>query len=171
MPDPKGRERLISRFDLEVTQPDWALATSGTSRCAGPGDRVLTTTGDGVTGDAAMTPSQTGALPAIGMPWPTALVVQDGTPGAITISGRVLDAVGEPVPDALIETWQAGPDGRFAHPEDPRGAPARGAPGPGFRGFGRCPTDPAGRYRIVTLRPGPLPCPDGGTEAPGPLGL
>jgi protocatechuate 3,4-dioxygenase alpha subunit len=115
-----------------------------------------------------LTPSQTvGPFLAIGLPWPDGpCVVQDGTPGAITISGRVLDGVGEPVPDALIETWQAGPDGRFAHPDDPRGAPARGAPGPGFRGFGRCPTDPAGRYRIVTLRPGPLPCPDGGTEAP-----
>src|SRR5262249_58720185 len=36
----------------------------------------------------------------------------------------------------------------------------------GFRGFGRSATDSAGNYRIVTLRPGPLPSPDGGTEAP-----
>ncbi len=115
-----------------------------------------------------LTPAQTvGPFLAIGLPWPDGpYVVPDGTPGAITISGRVLDGAGEPVPDALIETWQAGPDGRFAHPDDPRGGPAPGATGPGFRGFGRCPTDPAGWYRISTLRPGPLPGPDGGTEAP-----
>ena len=44
-----------------------------------------------------------------------------------------------------------------------RAAPNRPA---GFRGFGRCPTGPDGSYRIVTLRPGALPSPDGGTEAP-----
>lgn len=48
-----------------------------------------------------------------------------------------------------------GPDGRFAHPDDPRGAV--GSTAAGFRGFGRCATDSAGEYRIVTLRPGPLP--------------
>jgi protocatechuate 3,4-dioxygenase alpha subunit len=113
-----------------------------------------------------LTPSQTvGPFLAIGLPWPDGpFVVAEGTPGAITITGRVLDGAGEPVPDALVETWQAGPDGRFAHPDDPRqaGAPA----GPGFRGFGRCPTDAAGRYQIVTLKPGALPSPDGATEAP-----
>jgi protocatechuate 3,4-dioxygenase alpha subunit len=115
-----------------------------------------------------VTPSQTvGPFLAIGLLWPDGpYVVPEGTPGAITICGRVLDGAGEPVPDALIETWQAGPDGRFAHPDDPRGAPGPGRPDAGFRGFGRCPTGPAGRYRIVTLRPGALPCPGGGTEAP-----
>ncbi len=115
-----------------------------------------------------LTPSQTvGPFLAIGLPWRDGpQVVPDGTPGAITISGRVLDGAGEPVPDALIETWQADPDGRFAHPDDPRGAPGRRAAGAPFRGFGRCPTDPAGRYQIRTLRPGTLPGPDGGTEAP-----
>jgi len=115
---------------------------------------------------AQVTPSQTvGPFLAIGLPWPDGpFVVPEGTPGAITIAGRVLDGAGEPVGDALIETWQADPAGRFAHPDDPREATAS-APA-GFRGFGRCPTDEAGRYRIVTLRPGPLPCPDGGLEAP-----
>lgn len=112
-----------------------------------------------------LTPSQTiGPFLAIGLPWPDGpFVVPEGAPGAITIGGQVLDGAGEVVPDALIETWQADPDGRFAHPDDPRGASA--APD-AFRGFGRCATDEAGRYRIVTLRPGPLPCPDGGFEAP-----
>lgn len=112
----------------------------------------------------ALTPSQTvGPFLAIGLPWPDGpSVVPDGTPGAISISGRVLDGAGEPVPDALIETWQAAPDGSFAHPDDPRGPGGQA----GFRGFGRCPTDPGGRYRISTLRPGAVPAPGGGTEAP-----
>jgi protocatechuate 3,4-dioxygenase alpha subunit len=68
------------------------------------------------------------------------------------------------VHDALIETWQADPDGRFDHPGDPRGPRRPGEPT--FRGFGRCLTGPDGSYRIVTLKPGSLPSPDGGTEAP-----
>ena len=113
-----------------------------------------------------LTPSQTiGPFLAIGLPWPDGPeVVDPATPGAITITGRVLDGAGAPVPDALVETWQAGPDGRFDHPDDPRPAPSR--PAPGFRGFGRSATDAGGAYRIVTLRPGPLPAPGGGTEAP-----
>ncbi len=112
-----------------------------------------------------LTPSQTvGPFLAIGLPWPDGpFVVPEGTPGAVTITGQVLDGAGAPVADALVETWQASPGGRFTHPDDPRGAPADGG---AFRGFGRCPTGPGGWYRIVTLKPGPLPCPDGGTEAP-----
>jgi len=112
---------------------------------------------------AKLTPSQTvGPFLAIGLFWPDGpYVVPEGTAGAITITGRVFDGAADPVTDALVETWQAGPDGRFAHPDDPRG-PAR----PGFRGFGRCPTGPDGAYRIVTLKPAALPCPDGGAEAP-----
>lgn len=115
---------------------------------------------------ARLTPSQTaGPYLAIGLPWPDGpFVVAEGTPGAITITGVVRDGAGEPVPDGLVETWQADPDGRFDHPDDPRGRqrPAQSS----FRGFGRCPTGPDGSYRIVTLKPGPLPSPDGGTEAP-----
>ena len=121
---------------------------------------------------AGLTPSQTvGPFLAIGLPWPDGpFVVPEGTPGAIEITGLLLDGAGVPVPDGLIETWQADPDGRFSHPDDPRGAPEPGAVP--FRGFGRCPTGPDGSYRIVTLRPGPLPTvkgegeAGGGTEAP-----
>jgi protocatechuate 3,4-dioxygenase alpha subunit len=111
-----------------------------------------------------LTPSQTaGPFFAIGLPWADGpYVVPEGTPGAITIGGRVLDGAGTPVTDALVETWQAGPDGRFAHPDDPRG----GGEAAGFRGFGRCPTDAAGRYCVITLRPGLLPSAGGGWEAP-----
>lgn len=112
-----------------------------------------------------ITPSQTvGPFLAIGLPWPDGPnVVQLGTPDAIVIEGCVYDGAGQPVPDALVETWQADPASRFDHPDDPRGPAVLPA---GFRGFGRSATDPAGNYRIVTLRPGPLPCPDGGMEAP-----
>jgi protocatechuate 3,4-dioxygenase alpha subunit len=117
------------------------------------------------------TPSQTvGPFFAVGLPWPDGPdVVPAGTPGAVRIGGRVLDGAGDPVPDALVETWQADPDGRFAHPDDPRGPAAGWASGesaPGFRGFGRCPTDAEGRWEIRTMKPGPLPAPDGGLEAP-----
>jgi protocatechuate 3,4-dioxygenase alpha subunit len=113
-----------------------------------------------------LTPSQTvGPFLAIGLPWPDGpFVVPEGTAGAITITGRVFDGAGDVVPDALVETWQADPGGRFTHPDDPRGGP--GTTPAGFRGFGRCPTGPDGSYRIVTLKPGALPSPGGGTEAP-----
>ena len=63
-----------------------------------------------------------------------------------------------------LDGFIAGPDGRFAHPDDPRGATPGGYQS--FRGFGRCPTAPDGSYRIVTLKPGPLPASDGNIEAP-----
>jgi protocatechuate 3,4-dioxygenase, alpha subunit len=109
------------------------------------------------------TPSQTiGPFFAVGLPWPDGPdVVAEGTPGAIWIGGRVTDGAGDPVPDALVETWQADPAGRFAHPDDPRGSATAG-----FRGFGRCATDPQGRWAVRTLKPGPLPTPDGAVEAP-----
>jgi protocatechuate 3,4-dioxygenase, alpha subunit len=108
------------------------------------------------------TPSQTvGPFFSLGLPWGDGpFVVPEGTAGAIRIRGRVLDGAGEPVPDALVETWQADPEGRFDHPDDPRGR------APGFRGFGRCPTDAGGHWEIVTLKPGPVPAPEGGAQAP-----
>jgi protocatechuate 3,4-dioxygenase, alpha subunit len=113
-----------------------------------------------------VTPSQTvGPYFAMRLPWEQGpFVVPDGTPGAITIFGRLYDGSGDPIPDGLIETWQAGPDGRFAHPDDPRGPVPDGDKA--FRGFGRCPTGHDGSFRIVTLKPGALPFGDGRIEAP-----
>jgi protocatechuate 3,4-dioxygenase, alpha subunit len=109
-----------------------------------------------------VTPSQTvGPFFHFALPWPDGpLVVPEGTPGAIWLQGTVWDGAGEPLDDALVETWQADPEGRFDHPDDPRGAV------PGFRGFGRCPTDPQGRWAILTCKPGPVPGPDGRPQAP-----
>jgi protocatechuate 3,4-dioxygenase, alpha subunit len=108
------------------------------------------------------TPSQTvGPFFSLGLPWEDGpFVVPDGTAGAIRVGGRVFDGAGEPVGDALVETWQADPAGRFAHPDDPRG------PAEGFRGFGRCPTGEDGGWEIVTLKPGPVPGFDGALQAP-----
>ncbi|MEV4536121.1 protocatechuate 3,4-dioxygenase subunit alpha [Asanoa sp. NPDC049518] len=110
------------------------------------------------------TPSQTvGPFFALGLPWPDGpYAVAEDLPGAFWLRGVVLDGAGEPVPDALIEIWQADPAGRFDHPDDPRGAVATA----GFRGFARCPTDTDGRYAIRTVKPGPVPGPDGILQAP-----
>ena len=80
-----------------------------------------------------LTPSQTvGPYFAIGMTWEDgAHVVPEGTGGAFRVRGRVLDGKGEPIPDAVVESWQADPDGRYDHPEDPSGGST------GFRGFAR----------------------------------
>jgi protocatechuate 3,4-dioxygenase alpha subunit len=112
------------------------------------------------------TPAQTvGPFLHIALSWDGGqYVVPAGTPGGLWLRGRVLDGAGEPVGDALVETWQADPDGRFDHPDDPRGAAKPAVEG--FTGFGRCPTEADGGYAIFTVQPGPLPTPDGGTEAP-----
>ncbi len=113
-----------------------------------------------------VTPSQTvGPYFSMRLPWPDGpYVVPAGSPGAVTIFGRLYDGAGQPVPDGLIETWQADPAGRFAHPADPRGPLPGGDQG--FRGFGRCPTGHDGSYQIVTRKPGPVPAGDGRVQAP-----
>ncbi|OLT11140.1 protocatechuate 3,4-dioxygenase subunit alpha [Pseudonocardia sp. CNS-139] len=100
-----------------------------------------------------LTPSQTvGPFLSLGLTWPTGhLVVPEGTPGAVLVSGVLYDGAGDPVTDGIVETWQADADGRFDHPDDPRGAS-----GSGFAGFGRSATDEDGRYRVLTVKPGPV---------------
>lgn len=102
--------------------------------------------------DLGLTPSQTvGPFLSIGLPWADGSdLVADGTNGAVLLRGRVTDGEGDPIPDALIEIWQADPDGRFPHSDDPRGSVSYD----GFRPFGRCPTDSDGAYWFRTLKPG-----------------
>jgi protocatechuate 3,4-dioxygenase alpha subunit len=109
-----------------------------------------------------LTPSQTvGPFFSHALPWPDGpYVVAAGTAGAFWLRGRVLDGAGDPVPDALVESWQADPAGRFAHPDDPRGSDVD------FRGFGRCPTDADGRWAILTVRPGRVADTAGRMQAP-----
>ena len=71
----------------------------------------------------------------------------------IRIEGRVLDGDGMPVPDALVEIWQANAHGRYNHPADQ--GPA--ALDPSFTGFGRSGTAEDGSYWFETVKPGPVP--------------
>lgn len=71
----------------------------------------------------------------------------------IVVTGRVTDRDGRPVPSSLIEIWQANAAGRYVHHVDRHPAPLD----PNFTGAGRCLTDDEGRYRFVTVRPGPYP--------------
>jgi protocatechuate 3,4-dioxygenase alpha subunit len=69
----------------------------------------------------------------------------------IILTGRITDGDGAVVPDAMVEIWQAGADGRYDS---------------GFHGFGRCATDADGVYRFVTLKPGAVAGPGNSTQAP-----
>ncbi|MGH2915288.1 MAG: protocatechuate 3,4-dioxygenase subunit alpha [Solirubrobacteraceae bacterium] len=111
------------------------------------------------------TPSQTvGPYFAIGMPWPEGpFAAPEGTPGAFRIFGAIYDGAGATVPDHLIETWQADPDGRFA---DLHGYGGRSELA-GFRGFARHGAeDGDGTYEIVTVKPGRVPEAGGRLQAP-----
>jgi protocatechuate 3,4-dioxygenase, alpha subunit len=94
----------------------------------------------------SITPAQTvGPYFSIGLPWDDGPeVVPDGD---VWIRGTVLDGEREPIPDALIETWQADPSGVYG--------------ADGFRGFGRAPTNERGEYAIRTVKPGAV-----GDQAP-----
>lgn len=110
------------------------------------------------------TPSQTvGPYFAIGLPWEAGPhAVAPGSPGAIRITGGVYDGAGILIPDHVVESWQADPDGRFADLHG-HGGPSSHE---GFRGFARCGhEDGDGTFEIVTLKPGRVPGPqrlDGG---------
>ncbi|HLN14076.1 MAG TPA: protocatechuate 3,4-dioxygenase subunit beta [bacterium] len=71
----------------------------------------------------------------------------------IIVTGRVLDADGDPVPGTLIEVWQANAAGRYRHLVDQHHAPLD----PNFLGVGRCLTDAQGAYRFTTIKPGAYP--------------
>ena len=71
----------------------------------------------------------------------------------INVGGRVVDSDGRPVRDTLVEVWQANSAGRYVDPGDQHPAPLD----PNFTGAGRCLTDSAGRFRFVTVKPGPYP--------------
>lgn len=102
------------------------------------------------------TPSQTvGPFYALGTSWLHDTDLAEGAKDGerITISGVVLDGDGKPVPDAFLEIWQANAHGKYAHPDDPQDKPVD----PGFRGFGRVPTDKDGRFHFTTVKPGAVP--------------
>lgn len=90
------------------------------------------------------------------------VLVNDFTSGErIYIKGQVLDGDGQPVPDALVEIWQADAQGHFNHPADPH----REQADKHFRGFGRSATTGDG-FWFKTVKPGAVPGPDRQTQAP-----
>ncbi len=88
-------------------------------------------------------------------------LANESTPGEpIVIDGVVTDGAGTPVPDALVEIWQADAEGRYHHPDDDRSDSAAA-----FDGFGRTPTDGEGRYSFSTIKLGHVPGHDGKPQA------
>ena len=83
----------------------------------------------------------------------TRIAQADAIGERIIVSGRVLDENGRPVPDALIEIWQANAAGRYLHKRDQHDAPLD----PNFSGEGRTVTDAQGRYQFKTIKPGAYP--------------
>jgi len=112
------------------------------------------------------TPSQTvGPYLRIGLDrWKDTNVMRSpGTQGqAIRIEGKVFDADGVPVDDAMIEIWQANAAGRYNHPEDTQEKPLDES----FLGFGRCPTGEDGSYWFETIKPGQVPGRGNALQAP-----
>lgn len=71
----------------------------------------------------------------------------------IIVYGHVLDEDAKPVPDTLVELWQANASGRYTHVVDQHAAPLD----PNFTGAGRTVTDDKGRYQFLTIKPGAYP--------------
>ena len=76
-------------------------------------------------------------------------LVPPASPGAVRLHGTVSDGEGLPIPDALLEIWQADATGRV-----PRTEGSLRRDGTVFTGWGRSATDPAGRYLFTTVEPG-----------------
>jgi protocatechuate 3,4-dioxygenase, alpha subunit len=83
------------------------------------------------------------------------------TPGQVVeITGRVIDADGVAVPDAVLEFWQANSEGRY--PDQPQLQPFKGS----FVGFGRVPTNEEGQFRFRTIKPGAVQADTPARQAP-----
>lgn len=101
------------------------------------------------------TPGQTvGPFFGFALPFPhDSELVPPGTPGAVRLRGRVLDGAGDPVPDAILELWQADAEGNVVQEQ---GSLRRdgGTSDWAFTGFGRASTDADGHYAFTTVVPG-----------------
>ncbi len=110
------------------------------------------------------TPSQTvGPYLHIGLDWLTtsSLVTPETEGQHIVLQGCLLDADGQPIPDGMIEIWQANAHGKYAHPDDRHGKTLT----KNFMGFGRLSTDEQGGFRFSTIKPGSVPHHDGSLQA------
>jgi protocatechuate 3,4-dioxygenase alpha subunit len=112
------------------------------------------------------TPGQTvGPFFALGLDRPEWADMTRGNPQGqrIVIEGQVRDGDGAPVPDAVIELWQANAAGRYDHVEDDQ---VDKKIDPHFHGYGRVATDGQGRFKITTVKPGPVPGRGNALQAP-----
>ncbi len=89
------------------------------------------------------------------------LVTPDAVGTRIQIEGVIYDGDGKPIDDAMLEIWQADAQGRYASPAD-----SRARPNAAFKGHGRSATDASGGFAFHTIKPGPVPGPDGKMQAP-----
>lgn len=80
----------------------------------------------------------------------------------IIVEGIVTDQSCKPVPNALVEIWQACESGRYNHPSDPNTAPLD----PNFQYWGKAVTDNNGQYRFRTIVPGSYPADVGWVRPP-----
>lgn len=106
--------------------------------------------------DADATSTNLVAAPRLILPNDTDLTRQGkGEPlgEKIVVTGRVLDEDGKPVRNSLLEVWQCNAAGRYWHQRDQHDAPLD----PNFTGLGKMLTDDEGRYRFITIKPGPYP--------------
>jgi protocatechuate 3,4-dioxygenase alpha subunit len=85
-----------------------------------------------------------------------------GAHSPILVQGQVLDGAAEPIPDCVIEVWQADENGEYAFINGKPNEKARA----GFAGFARVPTDIDGRFQFRTVKPGRVPYIDARMQAP-----
>lgn len=152
-----AQPRLLAAYDHDVTEDHralgyrWDIVVRGSAATPIEGEERM----------RGQTPSQTVGRyysMSLGLPGENTMVPEDA-PGRIRIEGKVLDGEGTHVEDALVEIWQADPEGHYRHPDD-RGSGA-------FAGYGRAGTDvETGLYWFETSKPGPVPDPEGGLQAP-----
>ncbi len=163
--DERARQRMIARFEINRTEPGWALAFRYDIVVRGRRPRHL----------SARSKASRRLEPT---PWHTV-----GPYFGITVNGAnsigsiappnakgervklvcaVFDRDGKRVPDTLIEIWQANAEGKYNHPADTQAKPID----PGFAGFGRQITNENGECKFETIKPGRVPGPRGTLQAP-----
>ncbi|CAB3731814.1 protocatechuate 3,4-dioxygenase subunit beta [Achromobacter kerstersii] len=132
------------------TQPGYRFDPYGSTQLRSPNEPLIVVpqTLSEITG-----PAFGGAFVKQGDNDLTRIASADAIGERIIVSGRVLDENGRPVPDALIEIWQANAAGRYLHKRDQHDAPLD----PNFSGEGRTVTDAQGRYQFKTIKPGAYP--------------
>ena len=169
IPDERARKRLVSTFDWETTIPEQALGYRFDIVLRGrdetPMENYLPPDGDDhepadhLVADRRAVPAHRPHLARHRQPrrrpaWPA-------TP--IAIEGRVIDGDGEPVNDALVEIWQANAHGTLRASRGHAGQAARARRS---RASAASPTDDDGAFRFTTIKPGRVPAPGGGLQAP-----